>query len=359
MTWRLLSATVPVMSALLAPGSAVLPPGFEDRLLCDAGFCQRAKPNAKSYGPTSSYVECYDVITAQVAPVLAWGSQSSSDQDLQTLLDAGWHGQTCEQQQEQQQQQQQQEAQQGLAAPAWRVDPTTWLLGTVADSGFGLGFAPGAIISAGGTDGDSSTDVAASIQPFADGNAADWHSLPPLPTARCCGLTVAANADVVVVMGGRASLDSRGGLRSASLLDLSTVDLSVDSYADGHRHHQWVSIPAMNFARRHMAACALPSTLGGGFLTLGGLDDSGRAVQTVERLKLGDVQNGADCAFTSATHMPTKRSHLAAIAVADQAAVYAVGGVMTEGRQKLQVISGAVERYWPETGKWQQLQRLE
>jgi hypothetical protein len=90
---RFLAATA--LLTIFDASWAILPPGYEDKLYCAAGFCMRDKIVPLGFtGPAHAFHECFNSGTGSVQDVQTWGSFDGEDA-RQLLLSQGFHENSC------------------------------------------------------------------------------------------------------------------------------------------------------------------------------------------------------------------------------------------------------------------------
>ena len=151
-----------------------------------------------------------------------------------------------------------------------------------------------------------------------DTRTGEWRTQPPLPIPLHHATAATFRGELVVIGGA-----------SDSIADASN---KVFAFRDG----KWAELPAMQRARVAPGAAVVDDKL----VVVGGQDDK----QLVAPTEVFDGQS-----WTQAADLPTPREHLAA--VSDGEYLYAIGGRALSSDEN----SSALERFDPESGKWEEL----
>jgi serine/threonine protein kinase/N-acetylneuraminic acid mutarotase len=211
----------------------------------------------------------------------------------------------------------------------------------------------------------TATAEALKLAPRRPQPAPQWRALPDAPTARLMMAWTVLDDEIWVAGGMRhgetlqtvESYDTRTGewrtqpalpipLHHATAAtfrgELVVIGGASDSIADASnkvfafRDGKWAELPSLQRARVAPAAAVVDDKL----VVVGGQDDK----QLVAPTEVFDGQS-----WTQAADLPTPREHLAA--VSDGEYLYAIGGRALSSDEN----SSALERFDPESGKWEEL----
>lgn len=76
----------------------VLPPGYEDILLCPPAYCLADKKHMQGFaGPKSAFHYCHSLAFDKDTKITAWGSKTNSNEELQQLIQKGYSAGSCQQ----------------------------------------------------------------------------------------------------------------------------------------------------------------------------------------------------------------------------------------------------------------------
>ena len=82
--------------ALCCLANAVLPPGYEEELYCEADACLKPRPQPHGYtGPRAAFFECCDESMGTRSPPRAWGEKVGQEVKEQLIAD-NWHQRECD-----------------------------------------------------------------------------------------------------------------------------------------------------------------------------------------------------------------------------------------------------------------------